>query len=579
MTLWQRIKAVFRPPTDDGIPYGGRIIAPPDMLTMDGVDYSQPVIFPQYIAETMSHSAQHAYITEASKAFRFQFDTPYEGDQPVSPVTDDPLYEWTYTTRQRVLTNCHAAYQRNPLAKAIVDYSNGFVIGDGFNLTCMNQEVEDFLNEFMSDPDNDIRAYEKCVLTDLQVDGEIMLEKHEAEGREVLAPRRPRGCQKITTEAGFFRRKVAYEFQRPERTDDQGGSENTNSEPIPAENVLHIAINRHGYELRGRPDLFVILPWLRAYNDWLQNRARVNHYANAFVWHDQVETQNPGTIAAVANRFKEPPKPGSVYVSSSKETLSAINAQVRAGDAAEDGRQIRMMANTGARMPEYMLGDGENANLATATAQQMPALTKFQDYQQILVEQLWKPMLKQALQAAVDAGVLPEEVEEQDSTGVAVYEEPDPKDMPVPELPTLDNKGRPVAATEASNGQEPPEEDDAQPELPKPMPQQELRGPKVMVKTVDAFAVAYEPIGKDDPNTLAAALQTFFQNEAISLQTMQEEGGFDPAVEEKRKAKEKQQSISEMAQGLKPIPPGMFGKPTVAEQIAGKENETEEEPA
>jgi len=536
--------------------------------------------------EQWTPKQQQAYLAEAT-SFRFQFDTPQRSkdDLPIAPVVDDPLYEWDFQTRERVVSNCHSAAQRNPLAKAGLDYTTHFVIGDGFNLACKNPDVEQILQDFIDNPDNDIRVYEKQILGDLQTDGEVMLRyfkgSGDTEGQTVVVPLRPWECQSIETEPGMFRRRKVYNFNIRKETGDVGIAV-TEQEPIPAENIQHIAINRRGYELRGRPELYVILPWLRAYKEWLEGRARLNHWGNAFIWHDKVAAVTPNQLAAVVARNAKPPSPGSIVTTSDKEEITAINANIRANDVAEDGRQIKLMSVMGLRMPEYMLGDGENANLASATAQQLPAMTKFADFQQILTEQVWRLMFKRVLQNAIDAGVLPEQVEEYDSNGDPVHEEIDPDETANnPELAAMVDQGDDDMAdamgsttTEAFPPANPGETGDTatdanandEPMIPDGIPQappEMLQGPVKMIDTLDAFDVTYEPISKDSPTNIAQAISTYLMNEIIDKQTAREEAGFDHAVISKRLKQEQQSKVSEMAAGMRPIPPGMLGKPSI----------------
>src|SRR5690606_25315248 len=118
-----------------------------------------------------------ALMESARATFRFQFDTPQRGnaDLPVQMPVEDPLREWDWATREYVLSQCHAAFHRNPIAKRGVAYSAAFVVGEGFTLTCKNPDVEAVLQRFIDNPDNAIRKYERQAVKDLLVDGEIIL--------------------------------------------------------------------------------------------------------------------------------------------------------------------------------------------------------------------------------------------------------------------------------------------------------------------------------------------------------------------------------------------------------------------
>ena len=513
----------------------------------DGMSYSLPVIVTRDMRAHMDPAALDAYIQEstlAAQSFRFQFDTPQRGgsDLPVSPVTEDPLMEWSHSTRQQVLSSCHAAYDRNPNAFRGLKYYAAFVVGEGFNLVCKNKDVERVLDAFIDNPENAIRGNEQQFVIDLLTDGELFERFFEGEGETagqvVMVPLRPWEIDYIRTEKGFFRRVTSYHMQRYEREGDApDGDQDTTEENVPADEVLHVAINRRRYELRGRPELYAALPWLRAHKEWLENRARQNYWRGALLWWIKVMNATGPVIAAVLSRWSRPPTPGSVAVESSNVEVQALTNPVGAGDAGEDGRQLRIMAATAMGLPEYFLGDGENANLATTKSQQLPALTTFGQMQQLMVEQFWYPIFQRVLQAAIDAGELPDEVEEQDVDGDPLYEDPDPEaPAPMPMMPTEPT--------------DTPTDEPTAPMLPAaPAPQK-----KRTVATLDAFDVSYAPIGDKEPFTLAQSLKIAVDNEWLSNEDASRELGYDPDIQRKKIARERNRERDEVAQGLRPPP-------------------------
>lgn len=501
----------------------------------DGLDYALPVLLPQFQREQLEKSGKlNAWLTEQVRdTYNLPFDDPaYRmGDVLSTLVIEDPLREWNWSTRTRVLSSTHSAYSRNPIAKRAVHYVSAFVVGEGFNLVCKNKDVEQVLQDFIDNPDNAIREYERQAPRDLMVDGELLTRFYEQDGEVVAVPMRPWEVQYIQTEDGFFRRALNYHVQpysNYNSDDPQSAQQQTAAYDVKAADVVHVAINRHAYELRGRPELYSALPWLRAHKEWLENRARQNHWRGALLWWVKIASAVPGVIAAKLAQYQRPPTPGSTVVTSDKEEWSALTNPVGAGEASEDGRQLKIMALNGiAGIPEYMTGDGENANLATSKSQQLPVLTTFGEFQTILIEQLWIPMFKRVLTVAIEAGLLPEEVEEQDADGDPVLEDPPDTGEPTPMI--------------------------AQPGTPPPEPAKEM--PAKKLKTLDAFEVQYEPVGGDDIKTLADALDVAAANGWVSAQTATTELGFDFAIEQKRIKKERKANNEAMMRGEIPLPP------------------------
>ncbi|MFA4973878.1 MAG: hypothetical protein WC683_14800 [bacterium] len=426
-----------------------------------------------------------------------------------------------------MLTNCHAAYQRNPLAKQAVQITRQFAVGRGHVVTCRNQDVQAVIDEFRANPENAVEEMDKTLLQDLQVDGEIFLRKVAGEnGGGVIVPLPPWHIVEIETDPGFFRRVLRYHLQYTtgtQSTTSVGGQ--IVDEWIDAAEVLHVAVNRHSYELRGRPDLFVVLPWLRAYKEWMENRARQNMWRGALLWDVTISGATPNNVASAVSRYTKPPTPGSIIVHSDREVWQPLSNSVGAADVSEDGRQMKLMTAVGMGLPEYMLSDGQNANLASATAQQLPALWKFTDAQQTMAEQVWMPIYRWVIQMAINAGRLPDEVPVQDADGDEI-----------------------LGADDA------PE----------------------MIDTLDAVHVKFPDLQEDDPKTLAEALAIATMSGWVS-----DEGagdiitatlGLDAAVERKRIEREKEAARSEVAQGLA-LRPRDIGLPDEGE---GEDTEGEE---
>ena len=218
------------------------------------------------------------------------------------------------------------------------------------------------------------------------------------------------------------------------------------------------------------------MPWRKAYKDWLENRARQNHWRSVFLWDVSLKDATPQQVASKRAQYKQPPSPGSLTIHNDKEVWEPKENKSNANDVSEDGRQIKLMAAVGAELPEYMLSDGENANKATSNAQQLPALRKFTDFQDIMIYQTWRPVYDTVLKNAVAAGVLPEEVEEQDADGKPITDE--------------------IGLTK-------------------------------MLKVCDAYEVLGPEIESDDPKTLSEALTTYNGLGIISKETTASRAGFD----------------------------------------------------
>jgi hypothetical protein len=488
--------------------------ATPDAID-DGVNYSYPPTVPWQLGEPGNEKALGAFLAEAYKdvpeasaEYHTPFDTPYNrtGENlSLFPFTI-PLREWDWNTRRKIVERCHLAYERNPLARRAVKINTQFAIGEGLSVTYRAPEVEALLEAFRADVENNVQGYEKEFSNDIQLDGELLIRFFtNSDGDTVIVPLKPWEIPWIECDREFIKRVKSYHRQGYLSNGVPGDYEMVNDD-IPAAEVLHVALNKSSYEQRGRPELFTILPWLRAYKDWIEDRARQNKYRGSVFMDLMLTGAQQTQVATKRAQYKQPPPPGSLYIHNDKEQMTMVESKVGANDVAEDGRQIKLMNAVGMGQPEYMLSDGQNANLASASAQQLPALRSFGDFQDIHVNQIWRAIYKKVIENAIAKGTLKEMVAECDADG------------------------------------EPLTGDDGQ--------------PAEKIKAVDAFDVAAPELETDDPFNLAQALQIQEANGWISKESASTRAGNDWRVEKRKIDSEQAELIANRVQGkaLGPVP-------------------------
>lgn len=414
--------------------------------------------------------------------FSSEFGTPYVRSDAGSLGRPQQAstwpQEWSIRERRAILLRAHQAWERNPLAKQGVSLIRRFVVGQGLQISYSSPIVEGVLEAWRYEHRQHLERWEKQWFDQLLVDGELFLRvfanRLQGEYADVrVVTVKPWLVEAIETEPDDRTALVAYWA-----IEERGSGAPTSpvvvtgtAQPIPAEEVIHCSINALSYEMRGRSELFAILPWLTAYKDWLENRARINRYLGV-LYHLQAEGAGPAQIAQIRTRFRKPLEPQSVLVTSSRETLNKLDQSTGARDAGEDGRMIRLMAIVGMGLPEYMLADGQNANLATTKSQQLPALRSFADYQDLYTQQVWRPVYERVLAAVLG-----------------------PEAM----VPEVDDDG-------AETGKQ--------------------------IRACAAFALAGADITEDDPKTLAEALAIHTANGWASNRTASQRAGYDWAQEQ-----------------------------------------------
>lgn len=506
-------------------------------------------------------SRQYAMMTEAFDRYKTQFGDKFLQGEPFTMLsTSDPLTEWTYNERVDVLERCHLEWERNPDANAAVTYNRLFSVGDGMQITYRSKKVKEAIEAFRNNPENAFNEIEKTLIETLQTDGELFL-RFFGEGDPediIMTAMPPWGIRRIKHEPGFIRRVEHYEYRVSE--DDGMGNSKPVEADIPADEVIHVAINRKVYELRGRPELYKILVWLQAHKEWLEDRARQNHYRGSILFDVSLENANAPQVAAKLAQYKKPPAgQAAIVVHNNKEVWQKFGDDVNAAGASEDGREMRLKVATGMRLPEYFFSDGSNANLASATAQALPAIMSFAEWQSIARDRIFKPIFLKVLERSgfdLDQEVEVEDTEEDQEAKPKPKPQPQEMQQPGTMMPSNGKEqpgdnALPTNNKEQVNGKPPATGN----EMMQDEPAEEA--PKLKVKIRDAFDIKYRSLDDSEPLNIMQALSIATDKEWMSDETA---AGLMPYDVDYKKEKEKiamqrKSEMDEMAQGTRMAPP------------------------
>jgi hypothetical protein len=120
---------------------------------------------------------------------------------------------------------------------------------------------------------------------------------------------------------------------------------------VSAKDVLHVTVNRVSGSLRGRSDLAPVLPYVRRYREWLDDRILQNKFKSSVVWDVTVSGADHAEIQRMRAQNAAPPARGTVLFHNEGEMWKPVQPEINAGDAAPDGRAIRLMVATGRCCP------------------------------------------------------------------------------------------------------------------------------------------------------------------------------------------------------------------------------------
>ncbi|MHB1296678.1 MAG: hypothetical protein ACYC4R_17005 [Anaerolineae bacterium] len=281
------------------------------------------------------------------------------GWAPLSGPADDqrPWHEQR-TELERIAAVCRS----NPLAARLVAMTTDFVVGAGATL-----DAPPWAHAFWQDPLNrmDLRVYRWC--DELARAGELflVLSRNPVSGMAYVREIPSLRIDQVTTDPDDLERELAYH----ELTGELEGRWWPAAEAGEADAdqvVLHYAVNKPVGQVRGVSDLAQVLVWLRRYDQWLEDRVRINRYKGAYLWQVKVEGALPGVLEAKRSQYARVPNPGSIIVTDGHETWTAVQPQIGADDVSADGKAIRLMIAAGVGVPLHFLAEGEGANRATA---------------------------------------------------------------------------------------------------------------------------------------------------------------------------------------------------------------------
>ncbi|MEW6555094.1 MAG: phage portal protein [Actinomycetota bacterium] len=333
---------------------------------------------------------------------------------------------------------CYQAYLTNPLAKRYVRYITYFVVGDGVNVVADEESVNEVLQGFWGDDDNDMEVAVKEMSDWLAICGEFFVRffYDQYVGKTHIGLIDPSEIVHIETDPDNVKRHIAYhrKYRVQKSLEVQpDGSVNVEYENAYEKidvqrsdgllNAMHVKVGGVSNAVRGISDLLDIIVWMERYRQWLEDRALTNKIRNLFHYDVTIEGGNRQDIKDYLSKLKgrevksmredyqdfstsERIRAGAIRVHSDKIKWDTVQPKVDASDAKEDGRAIKLMVAAGMGIPEHWLGDTGNTNLATAKALDLPTLRQFQDRQKVMRRAL-RVILKQVIACQREYGSLP----------------------------------------------------------------------------------------------------------------------------------------------------------------------------
>lgn len=362
--------------------------------------------------------------------------------------------EWV--RRRDLLARLRIYRKRSPLAKQAFTLLKNYVLGQGVTLRPNNKkQVAKVIDEFWDDPVNrsTFTSYESMIqaLDTLFTDGDLFL---------VLFPDYELGTvqlgwidsllvQDIVTDEGNWRVPRWYKVRRPmgaynfeagayqnfsgddyvwyrdwKNTDEVETVKQAKSTVYPQNGrpqaslvaegyIYHVAINKRGKF--GESELAAAADWLKAHKEFMEDRATLSRAAAQVAWRkkrkgnandisSQLQKLQSSLVENIGRWDNNPPSAsGSTIIENEGSTMEWVKTDTGAQNALMDERILRMMVGSAVGVMNHYFGDESAANLATATAMELPMLKMYEGWQKLLAD-LIKDLCKYVLDVANEAG-------------------------------------------------------------------------------------------------------------------------------------------------------------------------------
>jgi hypothetical protein len=292
--------------------------------------------------------------------------------------------------RADVLQDALDAWRLNPLARRIVELTTQYVVGQGISLNCKNERTMNFIKSFWNDRLNrmDIRVFELC--DELTRSGNIfVLISTDSSGMSYIRCVPAADIEHIEARSNdveqpeaFFRKATIDELDPAPYLAYDPEIDNPNEDGTFEPMMLQYTINRPIGGQWGESDLAPVLKWLSRYSAWLEDRARLNRFRNAFLFVVKSKFSSEAErIARQAALAANPPAPGSILVTDESETWDVISPKLEASDANMDGLALKKMVAAGSGIPMHFLAEPEGSTRTTAEAAGGPTFRHFEQRQ------------------------------------------------------------------------------------------------------------------------------------------------------------------------------------------------------
>lgn len=366
-----------------------------------------------------------------------------DGDEDLYRRMTDTKRDLNEITHRRAVEISRMLWQRNPMAKRLIEIVLDMVLGDGIQLSAEEESVQEIVSEFWEDPVMRLDLRFRDLMRDLSIEGELILRAYEGGAGRVrlgyIDPDRVKDVYKDPDNM-FVDDHIVLVPKDPGGPDETiecvkleitGGSHSYDGD------TFFYAVNRQLAATRGNPDLLALADWIDAHDQILFNALDRTGLQNAFVWDVLLMGADEGAIQKWVTEHGTAPRPGSVRVHNDSEKWEAIAPQLGAAELETVARMVKNLVLGGHGLPEAWFAEGDSANRATLAEQGTPTYRMIVARQK-MVKAIVEDILAYVIEQAVEGGRLGKSVNRTVSVNLPEPSADDLSEM-VTSLPQLAN--------------------------------------------------------------------------------------------------------------------------------------------
>jgi hypothetical protein len=298
------------------------------------------------------------------------------------------LYRDRYAyDRQTLLENALFAWRLNPLARRLANLYKMYNV-DGVEFHCDHVPTQTFLKEFWNHDLNQMDDMLEEISNELFLTGNLFpLFSVDGSGMTYVRIFPTDQIDEIITADNDIRQETMYTTKT---MGDLAARSFVNPRGLVSsltpKFMEHYVINKLAGVVWGEGEIWSDLPWLGRYATWLEDRVRLNHFRNAFMYDVQGDFKNEEERKKREREINaNPPRPGTVNVHGLNEIWGILSPTLDAFDASMDGMAIKKMVAVN-HVPMHYLAEGESSTRTTSDAAGTPSFKAFENHQKIFLK-------------------------------------------------------------------------------------------------------------------------------------------------------------------------------------------------